>query len=73
MTGWYKQRFLVGMSISRMAKSTSPMGEVDHGTFSPFAFLSSDDLALSVVNLTHSAHLTFLDLLNTELLSFLRG
>ena len=32
------------------------------GTLSPCAFLSSDDLALSVVDLARSAHLTFLDL-----------
>ena len=48
--------------ISGSSKLTAPMGEVDHGTLSPFAFLSSDDLALSVVNLARSAQLTFLDL-----------
>ena len=39
-----------------------PMREDDHGTLSPCAFSSSDDLALSVVDLARSAHLTFLDL-----------
>ena len=37
-------------------------GEVDHDTLSPCAFLSSDNLALSVVDLASSALLTFLDL-----------
>ena len=36
-----------------------PWGEVDHGTLSPCAFLSSDDLALPVVDLARSANLTF--------------
>ena len=52
----------VRWSILGPAKSTAPMGEVDHGTLSPCAFLSSEDLTLSVVNLARSAHLTFLDL-----------
>ena len=38
------------------------MDEVDHGTLSPLAFLSSDDLALSVVDLARSAHLAFFNL-----------
>ena len=46
------------------------MGEVDHSALSLCAFLSSDDLALSVVDLARSAHLTFM---NTELLSLFEG
>ena len=39
------------------------MGEVDHGTLNLCAVLSSDDLALAVVDLARSAHLiTFSDL-----------
>ena len=66
---WYKIFWLGGRFRDRQsrpcpwARSTAvDLGEVDDSTLGPCAFLSSDNLALSMVDLACSAHLTFLDL-----------